>query len=159
MMELTWILEDSATVSITTSLTGAASSEAELYVGVMLKGTCFCSRFLCTLQRSWLSVAPSRSKPSQLSLPVWSLKQSSPSQLSQRLPEPAHSTGSHSNWRLTSRRLIPSQPPRMSTASTSFTERERSNIDRLNQATLSKLFHRHRQSLKLHQQLHGKSGQ
>ena len=41
-MQLTWMLDDSATVFITTSLTEATSSEAELYVWVMLKGKCFC---------------------------------------------------------------------------------------------------------------------
>ena len=94
------------------------------------EGKCFCSRFLCTLQRSWLTVLSSRSKPSQLSLPVWSLKRSSPSQLSQGLPEPAHSTGSHSKWRMTHRRLTPSQPP-LCRQRQGHSQRDKSSIDRL----------------------------
>ena len=49
----------------------------------MLKGKHFCSRSLCTLHQPWSSVLSSRSRQSQLSLPGWSLKQSSPPQSSQ----------------------------------------------------------------------------
>ena len=48
---LAWVPKDSTTIFVTTSLTKAASSEAELYVQVVLKGKCFCSCILCTLHR------------------------------------------------------------------------------------------------------------